>query len=113
MRKINDLTYVDDVRGYAVLAYACPERRAVGLAFCSPSDRLKGKWSREKGSAIAKRRAQVSALEPIIRGRVIDYVFAAILEGHDYVPSAIQDPLYAAAFDVLTAKVPLKRKESV
>lgn len=45
-----------NIKGFTVLELTHPEQARLGLAFCSPMDRMKGKFSREEGCKIAFKR---------------------------------------------------------
>ena len=89
------LTRVVNIKGFAVLELTHPEQEYLGLAFCSPKDRVNGKWSRDTGSRIAYQRM----IDP--DQRIVNHdgwsvqraVMDAVVQERQQVPWEISDPL--------------------
>ena len=97
-----------NIKGFAVLELSHLEHDYVGLAFCSPRDRLKGKWDRLRGADIAFERFHDPAHRlphnpdwPV--QRVVMY--AVVLE-RQKVPWEIADALMAVLTDEKASKGP-------
>ena len=117
MRKIDDTTFVDQVMGYTVMALVQPTSPgtfAVGLAFCSPIDRLAGAWSREDGKKICQGRIEEGLHKSLVFREhldVRDYVLEAIKWDHPYVPDAISRRVLREARRTLDRKAKTRRPQ--
>lgn len=81
---------LDHILGFAVMA--CHFDGRVGLAFCSPVDRARGRWSRDEGVSRCADRVHYEATTLVHHASwtVRDYVVDAVLRGHAYVPDLIR-----------------------
>ena len=114
-----DGTFITHVDGFTVMAVIVElseiRQTNVGLAFCSPYDRLNGRWDRERGreGAMERARSVYQSLEWIPEAfiddefspghpkktitDVKDYVVKATMLGHSYVPHSIAALVKTAA----------------
>lgn len=84
---------VNTIGGYTVIVVQKPDEPgtvSVGLAFCSPKDRVEGKFNRDFGVNLAYHRAQEIPIQSRYILGVQEALLLAVVCKHKYVPVALE-----------------------